>query len=235
MLQRPTNNVPKQVHFATPLVTTPHYRIPPWRAAYSKVCNTLLERYPQEQITKDTNHNQHNGLQYGALDSGTTDHFVPTNYHGTNHQDTTNGVTVGCANGSTMQFKATDCLDLGNLPCEACTCHKFEEVHLPLALVPKLCAHGCTVHFGPAAVHVTKNGQVILSGTKDPARNLHMVPLQDTIKSQPRHPNIVTSATAANAYDLTRTTQQLAFLHASAGYPTRTTFLRAICRNFFLG
>ena len=41
--------------------------------------------------------------QYGALDSGATDHFVPSTYHGTNHQDTTKGVTVGCANGSTMQ------------------------------------------------------------------------------------------------------------------------------------
>ena len=29
--------------------------------------------------------------------------------------------------------------------------------------------------------------------------------------------------------------QQLAFLHASTGYPTRTTFLRAICCTYFLG
>ena len=44
------------------------------------------------------------------------------------------------------------------------------------------------------------------------------------------------TVTAANAYDLTLTTQQLvAFLHARAGYPTRTTFLCAIQRNYFLG
>ena len=102
-----------------------------------------------------------NLAEYGALDSGTTDHSVPTHYHGTNHQDTTNGVTVGCADGSTMQATATDCLDLSNLPREARTCHKFNKVHLPLVSVPKLCAHGCTVHFGPATMHVTKNEQVI--------------------------------------------------------------------------
>ena len=103
-----------------------------------------------------------------------------------------------------MQAKATYCLNLSNLPREACACHNFDEVHLPFVSVPKLCAHDCTVHFGPAAVHVTKNGQVILSGTKDPARNLYMVPLHDTMKSQLRHPNMVPQAAAANAYDLTK-------------------------------
>ena len=81
-----------------------------------------------------------------------------------------------------MQSKATDCVDLGNLPITAQTCHKFEEVHLPLLSIPKLCAHGCKVHFGQAAVHVTKNGKLILAGTKDPTRNLYMVLLYDTMK-----------------------------------------------------
>ena len=62
-----------------------------------------------------------------------------------------------------------------------------------------------------------------------------MVPLHDTMKGRPRRPNIVPPPTAANAYDLTRPTQQLAFLHASAGYPTCTTFFYAIRRNYLLG
>ena len=127
-----------------------------------------------------------------------------------------------------MQSQATDCLNLGNLPTKAQPCHKFEEVHLHLVSVPKLCAHGCKIHFGPTAVHVTKNEKLILTGTKDPTCNLYMVPLHDSMKGRPRRPNIVPNVTAANAYDLTRTTQQLAFLHASAGYHTRTTFLCAI-------
>ena len=124
--------------------------------------------YPREQNTKDTNQDHHTGPQYSALDSGSTDHFVPTTYHGTNHHDTTNGVTVGCANDSTIQSKATDCLDLGNLPREASTSHKFEDVHLPFISVPKLCAHSCTFHFGPAAVDITKMDKLFCPEQKTP-------------------------------------------------------------------
>ena len=122
-----------------------------------------------------------------------------------------------------------------SLPQEARTCHKFDDMHLPLVPVPKLCAHGCTVYFGPATVNVTKNGRVILTGTKAPGRNLYMVPLHDSITTPQTGPPTNTHATAGSAYDLTSTMQHLTFLHASAGYPTRTTFLSAIRRNFFLG
>ena len=56
-----------------------------------------------------------------------------------------------------------------------------------------------------------------------------------TMKSHPRHPKMVLQTTAVNDYDPTRTTHQLAFLHSSAGYSARTTFLRAIRCNYFLG
>ena len=127
-----------------------------------------------------------------------------------------------------MQSKATDCLALCNLPPTARTCHKFYEAHLPLLSVPKLCVYGCKVQFGPTTVNVTNNEQFVLTGTKDPTRNLYTVPLHDTVKEHPRRPHIEPTVTAANAYDITRTAQQLAFLHASAGYPTRTTFCCAI-------
>ena len=102
--------------------------------------------------------------------------------------------------------------------------------------MPKLCANGCTVHFGPTTVNVSKDGKVILTGTKDSTRNLYMVPLHDdTVPTPQKWPPSVPSATAGNAYELTSAMQQLAFIHASAGYPTRSTFLRAICRNSFIG
>ena len=123
------------------------------------------------------------------------------------------------------------------------TCHarhvlvtSLKRSTCPSYPVPKLCAHGRTIHFGLAAVHVTKDGQVILSGTKDPTRILCMVPLYDTMKDQPHRPHIVLPTTASNAYDLTKTTQQVVFLHASTGYPTRTIQLRlpsrANCHRF---
>ena len=84
-------------------------------------------------------------------------------------------------------------------------------------------------------MNVTKNGQVILTGTKGPTRNLYMVSLHDTIANQQNWPPTVTQATAGSAYDFTQTMQQLAFLHDSAGYPTHSTFLRAIHWNYYLG
>ena len=89
LLPRPTNYVSKQVRFVTPLVTAPHCKIPLWRAAH-KICNIVLEKYPRERITKDTNQDHH----YGALDSDATDHFIPTTYHGTNHQDSVDVAVV---------------------------------------------------------------------------------------------------------------------------------------------
>ena len=140
-----------------------------------------------------------------------------------------------CVNDSIMQSKVTDCLAIHNLPSTARTCHKFDEVHLPLVSVPKLCAHGCKVHFGPTTVHMTKNVQTVLLGKKDTTRNLYMVLLHDTVKECPRWHHTEPTMTAANAYDITRTAQPLAFLHASAVYPTRTFFLHVICCNCFLG
>eukprot|EP00536_Pseudo-nitzschia_multiseries_P014179 jgi/Psemu1/37769/gm1.37769_g len=112
---------------------------------------------------------------YGALDLAATDHFVPSTYQEGAHQDTLGALTVGCANGSTMQSTATDLLDLPRLPLEARGCHKFNEMELPLVSVPKLCSNRCQVQFSRDSVAVigpTKN--VILKGQRDPLRNLYM-------------------------------------------------------------
>ena len=83
----------------------------------------------------------------GAIDSGATDHFMPATYHGTNHTPVQEGIKVGCANGSFMQAIATDVLALPQLPPQARTCHKFNDIRIPPISVPKLCEAGCTVDF----------------------------------------------------------------------------------------
>eukprot|EP00536_Pseudo-nitzschia_multiseries_P015490 jgi/Psemu1/42781/gm1.42781_g len=122
----------------------------------------------------------------GALHSAATDHFVPSTYQGGAHQDTLGALTVGCANGSTMLSTATYLLDLPRLPLEARRCHKFDEVELPLVLVPKLCSNGCHVEFSNDDVAViSPTQQIILTGQRDPLRNLYMVPLH-----QPAPPKV---------------------------------------------
>ena len=136
-------------------------------------------------------------------------------------------------NGSTIQSKATDCLVLNSLPDNARACHKFDEVHLPLISVPTICAHGCKVNFGPTTVTVTQDGQQLLTGTRDPKHNLHMVLLHDSahplLTSVHSHSNYM--ATATTAYEITRTAQQIVFLHANVRYPTGRTFLQTIQWN----
>eukprot|EP00536_Pseudo-nitzschia_multiseries_P006868 jgi/Psemu1/16321/gm1.16321_g len=96
---------------------------------------------------------------FGALDSAATDHF--------------------------MLSTATDLLDLPRLPLEARGCHKFDEVELPLVSVPKLCSTGCHVEFSKDDVTVIGPTQhVILTGQRDPLRNLYMVPLHQSDKRE---------------------------------------------------
>ena len=121
----------------------------------------------------------------------------------------------------------TDCLAVCSLPTIARMCHKFDEVHLHLVSVPNN-APTNVVHFVPSTVTVTKNGQTLLKGTKDPTRNLYMIPLHVTLDERPGLSNIEPTVIAANAYDITQRTQQLAFLHASVGYPTHSTFFSAV-------
>ena len=75
-------------------------------------------------------HNRFNEIypKEGIIDSGATSHFLPMSYKGTNEKITTSGIKVGCANGSIMESKATDMLDLPSLPEEARSCHKLHEI-----------------------------------------------------------------------------------------------------------
>eukprot|EP00536_Pseudo-nitzschia_multiseries_P005790 jgi/Psemu1/13578/gm1.13578_g len=103
---------------------------------------------------------------YGALDSAATNHFVPSTYQGGAPRDTPGALTVGCANGSTMQSTAIDIVDLPRLPPEAQQgCHKFDEGG---GLGPRLMAVT-----GPS--HNT-----VLEGRRDPLRDLYMVSLHQT-------------------------------------------------------
>jgi hypothetical protein len=79
----------------------------------------------------------------GALDSGATDHFMPTHYQGANHKSVLDGVRVACANNSIMIARATDTLDMPGLPTSARNCHKFDEISTPLVSVGKICDGGC--------------------------------------------------------------------------------------------
>lgn len=134
------------------------------------MCNRLIHQYPHPIL--------------GVVNLAATDHSLPDSHVGTNHQPITNGIVVGCANGSRMmQATATDTLAIPELPIKAWYCHKFKDIlHLPLISVPKLCQAGCQVEFQTDKVNISDvNGQHLLTGTHDPpARNRSMPPHTNT-------------------------------------------------------
>ena len=168
----------------------------------------------------------------GAIDSGATDHFMPATYRGTNHTPVQQGIRVGCANGSYMQAVATDALALPQLPRQARACHKFNDIRIPLISVPKLCEAGCTVDFQHDTVTITnKQGAPLVTGRRDPYRNLYMI---DIPTGTPSPPIANVMASAGNAYTIRPMKKVMQYLHATAGFPPLKIFIAAIERNAYL-
>ena len=80
---------------------------------------------------------------------------------------------------------------------------------------------GCTVLFDDEAVHVIKNNTTIWKGWRDPINRLWRLPLKPL-----QHE-------ANNAYQSSTISELLAFLHAAAYSPVKSTWMKAINKGFF--
>eukprot|EP00532_Pseudo-nitzschia_australis_P017454 CAMPEP_0168248694 /NCGR_PEP_ID=MMETSP0141_2-20121125/1593_1 /TAXON_ID=44445 /ORGANISM="Pseudo-nitzschia australis, Strain 10249 10 AB" /LENGTH=127 /DNA_ID=CAMNT_0008184615 /DNA_START=96 /DNA_END=479 /DNA_ORIENTATION=- len=108
----------------------------------------------------------------GAIDSGATGHFMPATYRDSAHTPVQQGIKVGYANGSYMRAVATDSLAIPQLPPQARTCHKFNDISIPLISLPKFCEAGRTVAFQQNQVTINdKQGTTLITGHRDPYRN----------------------------------------------------------------
>ena len=115
---RPTPS-PKRVRFS-PVIIVPKLK----PSAAIRVYKKLVDSYTAAEIA------------LGVLDSAAIGHFLPKDYRFFDHQGTSNGVGVGCANGSITRAVATDKLRLEALPDSARECHKFaDKTPLPPPLV----------------------------------------------------------------------------------------------------
>ena len=110
---RPTNRKHRLVHFSPGTIV-------PKLNTTLRIQNKISHRHCAAKIV------------HGALDFAATAHFLPLTYRGTDHQNMTAGIRVGCANGIVMHAVATDKLSLEALPDRACDCHKFTDITLPL-------------------------------------------------------------------------------------------------------
>ena len=177
----------------------------------------------------------------GILGSGATDSFLPSSYKGTNEQTVHQPVLVSCANGSTMTSVATDELNLPSLPKAARSCYKFNDIAEPLISVKKIVNSGCDVLFEATKVTISDSttGKPVLTGKLDPIKNLYTVPLHESPTTLPTPATTPVNATVtkrppraygATAYEPTTLRKHIKYLHACAGYPTKTSWMKAIDR-----
>ena len=177
-----------------------------------RLCNRHINQYPREVLS--------------AVNLAATDHFMPALYTRTNPQPTTWGMIAGYANGSHMQATAIDTLDLPQLPANARGCHKFKDISLPLISVLKLSRARCNVNFHQNTVTITDNrGTELITGERDPTRNLYMIKVPIRTLTDPITP---TSQTVAGTYTLRTTKNLVQYLHATTGFLPLVTFTSAI-------
>ena len=90
-----------------------------------------------------------------------------------------------------------------------------------LISIAKLCDNDCIATFTKKDVTITKNNKSIWKGQRDNTTKLWMLPLP------PEHHQV------NNVHTMDTVLQQIQYLHACAGYPTKTTWLQAIKNGYF--
>ena len=158
-------------------------------------------------------------------------------YKGSGESTKEDKVTVFCANDSTMESKASDILTLNQLPAEARTCYKFsnKDISSPLFSVSKCTNNNCSVHFWTnktVTINQGNTGKTLLTGKQE--NNLYTINIPT---SQKEHASAINTATnnstkcaihrATSAYTIQSMTALIKFLHAAAGYPTKSKWIKA--------
>jgi hypothetical protein len=132
-----------------------------------------------------------------------------------------------------MKSVATDELNLTKLPAAARSCHKFEEMTIPLISVKRLCAADLDVLFRDRRVVVTdKQGTTVLAGALDPTTELYMVELQDS-GALPGGDTPMKPHRAASAHTIKTVPGLINFYYYTLGTPPISTWLKGIKKGWF--
>jgi hypothetical protein len=123
-------------------------------------------------------------------------------------------------------------LQLPDLPNAAGVAHIFPSLNTAsLISIGKLCDHNCTAVFTKTRVEVRNaDNNVVIQGQRAPNGLWHLN-LKDcnarTAQEQPHHSANLSTLAHQSASD------RIAFLHAAAGYPVLSTWLKAIEAGYF--
>jgi hypothetical protein len=136
-------------------------------------------------------------------------------------------INVNMPNGMTIQSSHTCNLLLADLPQQARQAHILPGlVHNSLISVGQLCDNECSVTFTQDQVTVSRNGQNVMNGSRDPKSCLWRVDLKQKMK-----PEIVQ---CNHAHDNNNQKDLINYLHAACFSYIKSTWIKAIKRKFFI-
>ena len=134
-------------------------------------------------------------------------------------------VHVTLPDGSTISSTHMGLLPLPHLPATARRAHIFPALASgSLLSIRRLCDAGCTALFDTAKVEIRLGHSIVSNGHRS-NNGLWHVPLPATAPP----PSVANLSTLPTQTARDRT----AFLHAAAGYPVVTTWLKAIAAGFY--
>lgn len=141
----------------------------------------------------------------------------------TNVQPTLEPITITLPDGHTISSTHTGLLPLPNLPYHARQAHLFPSLKSgSLVSIGLLCDAGCTALFSRDEVVIRTGALHVVTGPRT-SEGLWRLNLQPRAAA---HANLATLATQTAS-------DRIAFLHAAAGYPVVSTWLRAITQGFY--
>ena len=167
------------------------------------------------------------------IDSRATDIYFSTDAPMVNIDRSAPKVTVGTATGQTQSSAGTGELNLPKLPYDfPVTGHIMPGFKHTLIGVGPLWDADCTVPFTRADVIVRESqGSPVLTGWREQSGpRLWIISLQPGKSNLPHMPHDANRTTlkAYSAYDLPRVKALIRYFRAEAGYPVRSTWLKAI-------
>ena len=186
------------------------------------------------------NMNKRSPPKTAILDSGATNHFG-TDDGGFESTGEPSTKLVGAANGNFMRASTKAVLPMSQLRPEAREADIIPDLKNSLVSISKLADSSYVTIFQPGNkgvavydendVKITVTGEAVLQGWRE--GNLWRVPLEDGSSVSISEDKLTESAN--NLFELPSLRESIRYLHASLGFPVKSTWLKAIRAGNFAG
>jgi hypothetical protein len=159
--------------------------------------------------------------QPSIFDSGTTGHYILCDTACFDKRPTNRPLIVTLPNGQQIKSTHEATLPFPNLPKKALEAHVFPGLNgHALLSIGTFCDAGCTALFTATAVVISRDGQVVLTGQRQPPGLWKTNELSILEKPNPWQAN--------GAYTTQLRSNAIKFMHASVFSPTTATWTKAI-------